>query len=125
MKEFVMSKKITVYDPAMCCSTGVCGPSVDPKLAEFSADLDWLQKQDIAVERYNLAQQPQAFVENKQIAVELQKDAECLPLVLVDGEIVARGFYPDRTALAKLCGVNAETEINTTSSCGCKPGSCC
>ena len=22
-------KKMVIYDPAMCCSTGVCGPSVD------------------------------------------------------------------------------------------------
>jgi len=122
-----MSKKLEVYDPAMCCSTGVCGPSVDPNLAAFAADLDWLKGQDVLVERFNLAQQPQAFADNAQVAAELQKDAECLPLVLVDGEIVARGFYPARAALAKLCGVKAEVEVEvkTAPSCGCKPGSCC
>ena len=31
--------KIEVYDPAMCCSTGVCGPEPDEQLARFSADL--------------------------------------------------------------------------------------
>ncbi len=30
---------IEVFDPAMCCSTGVCGPQVDPDLARFAADL--------------------------------------------------------------------------------------
>jgi len=25
-------KTIEIFDPAMCCSSGVCGPSVDPKL---------------------------------------------------------------------------------------------
>jgi len=29
----------------MCCSARVCGPSVDPDLARFAADVDWLQKQ--------------------------------------------------------------------------------
>jgi len=120
-----MSRKMTIYDPAMCCSTGVCGPSVDPKLATFAADLDWLKAQQVEVERFNLAQQPQAFAESSQITAELQKDAECLPLVLVDGEIVARGFYPDRAALAKLCGVKAEAEVKAAPSCSCKPGSCC
>jgi hypothetical protein len=27
--------KMQVFDPAMCCSTGVCGPSVDPTLRAF------------------------------------------------------------------------------------------
>lgn len=52
---------VKVFDPAMCCSTGVCGPSVDPKLVRFAADLDWLRSKEAGVERYNLAQQPAAF----------------------------------------------------------------
>jgi hypothetical protein len=50
-----MSVTIRVFDPAMCCSTGVCGPSVDPDLARFAADVDWLQKQGVKVERFNLS----------------------------------------------------------------------
>jgi hypothetical protein len=42
----------------MCCSTGVCGPGVDPQLARFAADVAWLQGQGVTVERFNLAQQP-------------------------------------------------------------------
>jgi hypothetical protein len=38
-----MTTTLCVFDPAMCCSTGVCGPSVDPELARFAADLDWLK----------------------------------------------------------------------------------
>lgn len=53
--------KVEVFDPPMCCSSGVCGPSVDPALARFSSDLHWLANQRIAVERHNLAQQPRAF----------------------------------------------------------------
>lgn len=52
---------VRIFDPAMCCSTGVCGPSVDPKLVRFSADLDWLKSQGVAVERFNLSQEPAAF----------------------------------------------------------------
>jgi len=37
---------VTVYDPAMCCSTGICGAEVDQKLVDFAADLDWLKSQD-------------------------------------------------------------------------------
>ena len=42
---------VEVFDPAMCCSTGVCGPSVDPALARFAADLEWLAGQGVAVAR--------------------------------------------------------------------------
>lgn len=54
--------RLQVFDPAMCCSTGVCGPHVDPQLPRFSADLEWLGTQGVEVERYNLAQQPRVFV---------------------------------------------------------------
>ena len=46
--------KVQVFDPAMCCSTGVCGPSVDPVLPRFAADLEWLKSKGVQVERYNL-----------------------------------------------------------------------
>ena len=54
-------KKLEVYDPAMCCSTGVCGPEVDPVLVTFAADLKWVAEQGVIVQRFNLGQEPQAF----------------------------------------------------------------
>src|SRR5512135_3684339 len=93
---------LRVFDPAMCCSTGVCGPSVDPVLARFVADLDWLKRQGVEVERYNLAQQPAAFASNLIIAAALRGfGTNCLPLILVDGQIVSRGSYPKRDELAR------------------------
>ncbi len=47
---------VQIYDRAMCCSTGVCGPQVDPTLPKFAADLDWLKAQGHDVQRFNLAQ---------------------------------------------------------------------
>ena len=75
---------VRVFDPAMCCSSGVCGPSVDPQLARFSADLDWLKTQGVSVERFNLAQQPAAFAEDQTVrsALETKKEAG-LPVVKV------------------------------------------
>ena len=51
-------KMLTVFDPAMCCSTGVCGSDVDQVLVNFSADVQWLKGRGVQIERYNLAQQP-------------------------------------------------------------------
>ena len=72
--------------------TGVCGPSVDPVLPRFAADLDWLRAQGVTVERYNLAQQPAAFVEHDDVKEALQNGSDaCLPLLRVNGAIVSRG----------------------------------
>ncbi len=101
-----MSLTIRVFDPPMCCGTGVCGPSVDPELARFAADLEWLQKQGVSVERYNLAQQPGAFVSHAAVKDALTaRGNECLPLVLVDERIAVEGGYPSRDTLAALAGV--------------------
>jgi hypothetical protein len=92
--------KLEVFDPPLCCSSGVCGPGVNPALPRFAADLEWVKAQGIAAARYNLAQQPAAFVGNAVVGAALAQDPDCLPLVLVDGQIVSRGDYPTREALA-------------------------
>lgn len=96
--------RLEVFDPPMCCSTGVCGPGVDPALARFAADLDWLVGQGVEVARFNLAQDPSAFVRNALVAEAMRAKEDALPLVLVDGAIVAEGRYPDRQALARFTG---------------------
>jgi AhpD family alkylhydroperoxidase len=104
-----MTTKLQVFDPPMCCSTGVCGPSPDPVLPRFAADLQWLASQGITVERFNLAQQPQAFAASETIKTALaQYGNDCLPLILVNGAIVNRGFYPTRKELATLAGLSKE-----------------
>jgi hypothetical protein len=92
----------------MCCPTGVCGPSVDPALVEIARDLGWLMGRGVTVERYNLAQEPKAFVENPEVLAALNaEDAAALPIVFVDGAIVSRKSYPTREALAGLLGLEA------------------
>lgn len=97
--------KVQVFDPPMCCSTGVCGPEVDPALVRFASDLEWLRSQGVEVERFNLAQGPAAFVQNPLVAQAMRAGGDALPLLLVDGRIAARGSYPSREALAELAGV--------------------
>jgi hypothetical protein len=98
--------KVEVFDPPMCCSTGVCGPSVDPALVTFAADLHWLANQGISVERYNLAQQPQAFANSEVVKTALQQHGnECLPLILLNGAVISKGCYPARDELARWTGV--------------------
>lgn len=100
--------KLTIFDPPMCCTSGVCGPSVDPVLPRFSADLDWLKGQGVEVERHNLAQQPAAFASNSRVKDALREFGnECLPLLMLGDEIVSRGTYPERSKLAQIVGLEA------------------
>lgn len=119
-----MPVAIRVFDPAQCCSTGVCGPSVDPELARFAADLDWLQKQGVQVERFNLSQQPFAFAETPVVRQALERGPKVLPLVLVGDRIAVEGSYPSRETMAALAGLVATKPDNApaTSSC-CAPSS--
>jgi len=88
-------KTIDIFDPPMCCSTGVCGPSIDPVLPRFVADLHWLANQGVQVNRYNLAQVTQAFAANQQVKTVLATDGNgCLPLILVNDRLQARVFVP-------------------------------
>lgn len=115
-----MSVTIRVFDPAMCCSTGVCGPSIDPELARFAADVDWLQKQGITVERFNLSRQPAAFAETPAVKEALGRGTEVLPLVLVGDRIAVEGAYPSRETLAALAGVVVrQPEKEPAASGGC------
>ena len=92
---------VEVFDPPMCCSTGVCGPSVDPALAAFAADLAWLAEQGAAVERHNLSQEPKAFADAKLVRELLaERGDEALPAVVVDGVLRSSGRYPSRAELA-------------------------
>lgn len=99
--------KVQVFDPPMCCSTGVCGPEVDPALVRFAADLEWLRTNGVEVERFNLSQDPAPFVRNPLVAQAMRGGDGALPLLLVDGKIAARGQYPAREALAALVGLEA------------------
>lgn len=100
-------RTLTVFDPPMCCSSGVCGPDVDPKLAQFAGNLDWLREQGIKVERINLAQEPGRFVENPAIKAILDETGgDDLPVIVVGDAVVAKGRYPSRDELASIVGLS-------------------
>lgn len=119
---------VQVFDKPMCCSTGICGPEVDPNLVRFAADLDWLQRQGVPVVRYNLAQQPREFAEQMEVRTLLQtKGVEALPAIIVAGRVVCQGMYPSRDLLASWAHVEPVPEVAlpvTASGC-CQPGSGC
>ena len=119
--------KLEIFDPPMCCSSGVCGPRVDPVLSRFAADVDWLKQQGVDIGRFNPAQEPQAFVANAIVATALAANPDTsLPLILVDGRVVSRGTYPSRKELAGWAGLAAvpASEPARLEPRRCDPGCC-
>jgi len=98
-----MVNEIKVFDPPMCCSSGVCGTSVNSELVRFSSDLESLRKLGVAVKRFNLSSEPAAFVAKPRVKETLAKEGnDSLPLILAGGKIVSQGRYPCREELQRM-----------------------
>ena len=118
--------RIQIFDPAMCCNTGVCGVDVDQALVTAAADIAWAQQQGAPIERFNLSQQPLAFAGNPVVKSLLERSGqEALPVTLVDGELVLAGRYPDRAQLARWGGIAAAAAESPPASGCCSGGRCC
>lgn len=98
-------KTIEIFDPAMCCPTGLCGVNINPELMRIAVVIDALRKQGITVTRHNLRDEPAIFVNNKVVNGCLQENgANALPLTLVDGEIAVSGTYPTTKQMSEWTG---------------------
>jgi hypothetical protein len=120
-------KSIQVFDPAMCCNTGVCGVDVDQQLVSFAADVDWAKQNGAQIERFNLGQQPMDFANNPAVKGFLERSGqEALPLILVDGKVALAGRYPNRSELARWADiVEPQTEQKAAAGCCSSWKSCC
>jgi len=95
-------KRIEIFDPAMCCPTGLCGPNINPDLMRIAAVLETLKRQGIVVE-------PQLYVSNKTVNDYLMKEgAEGLPITIVEGEIVVTKGYPTNKQLSEWTGIQLD-----------------
>jgi hypothetical protein len=125
--------KLNIFEPAMCCETGVCGVDADTVLINFTADTEWLRKQGVEVQRFNLAHEPSAFISDPVVKIEINEHGEtCLPLLLLDGAVVSRGNYPNRAQLQALAGLESASLAGESpvkgkndTGCGCSAGSSC
>ncbi|MDC7249253.1 MAG: arsenite efflux transporter metallochaperone ArsD [Sphaerochaetaceae bacterium] len=96
-------KKITIYEAAMCCPTGLCGIGVDPELLRISTVVNALKKKGIVVNRYNLTSSPMKFMTNQKVNKMINDDGvDNLPFTLVDEEVLITGRYPTNEELANL-----------------------
>lgn len=119
-------KKMVIFEPAMCCSTGVCGPSVDHDLIRIATVLNNLKNNGITVERHNLSNNPKIFVDNKIIRdMLIDGGVEILPITMVDGVVVKTKEYPTNGEFISFLEVPASyLRGKSSGDCGCSDGCC-
>ncbi|MCM3654477.1 arsenite efflux transporter metallochaperone ArsD [Metabacillus litoralis] len=104
--------KVEIFDPAMCCSTGVCGPGVDPELTRVASAVYSLEKKGFNIKRYQLTTNPEKFAENDEITrIFKEKGPDALPVILVNDQVVKVGSYPTNEEFSEWFEVKAE-ELN-------------
>lgn len=118
-------KKIEVFEAAAPCEA--TAPDADRQRAGFAADVDWARQRGAQIERFNLAQQPDAFADNPIVQGFLENSGQqALPLVLVDSAFALAGRYPTRAELARWSGIAARVvpKIAPLGACGCGGKGC-
>lgn len=112
--------KLELFEKALCCSTGVCGPSVDENLLRITGIFESLNKVDsIEAIRYNLSSTPKAFTENQAVLKELkEKGKEALPVTVIDGKVMKTGAYPTNEEIQQFTGVILVEAKSSNSCCG-------
>lgn len=127
-------KKMQIFEPAMCCSTGLCGVGVDKELLRISTVLNTMKKNGVDVDRYNLSNAPQEFINNKVVNQFLKEQGvDLLPVIVLDGDIVIAGRYPTNEEFETFLSIpsnliNEVAEVKASESmakgCNCKGGCC-
>ncbi|MBP1464169.1 arsenite efflux transporter metallochaperone ArsD [Candidatus Chloroploca sp. M-50] len=100
---------VALYDPPMCCSTGLCGPAIDQSLLDTNELVVALKARGLHVERYQMASAPQAFIGHPEVMrLVRERNMEALPITTVRGTVIKSGAYPTATEIeAALEGASA------------------
>ena len=113
-------KTIEIFDPAMCCPTGLCGTNIDPNLMRIAVIIEKLKKEGIEVKRHNLRDEPQVYVDNTKVNELLQaRGVDVLPITLVNGEVAVSGSYPTTKQMSEWSGVNLDFVSLSGNGCCC------
>jgi hypothetical protein len=86
---------VALFDPPMCCPSGLCGPTLDQVLLNVNEMIMTLQRENLRVERYQMTSNPNAFLGNAEVMkLVREKQMEALPIVVVRGKVIKVGAYP-------------------------------
>jgi hypothetical protein len=97
--------RVEIFEPPMCCPTGLCGPTIDPTLLDVNEMVLRLKSQGVTVERYLMSAQPQAFLNNAEVyRLVRERKLAALPATVVNGEVIKVGAYPTLAEVQAVLG---------------------
>lgn len=109
-----MKNEVKIYDPALCCPTGLCGVNIDPELMRIAVVIECLKKKGILVERFNLRDNPQVYVDTKVVNDFIQKESiDNFPITTLNGVIVLTKSYPSNKQISEWLEVSESDLIVT------------
>lgn len=89
------SVDVEMFDPPMCCPTGLCGPTLDQTLLDLNEMILNLQQDGVHVERYQMSANPSAFISNPEVMRLIrEQQLAVLPISVVRGKVIKTGNYP-------------------------------
>lgn len=102
------SAAVELFDPPMCCPTGLCGPTLDETLLDVNEMILALKSENVSVERYQMSSHPQVFLNNAAVMrLVREKQMDALPITVVHGKVIKTGAYPTLAEIKlNLNGVN-------------------
>ena len=104
----ITNAAVEIFDPPMCCPTGVCGPTIDPALLDVNELILALQVEGVSVARYQMASHAQAFVNNREVfRLVREKQLAALPITVVSGRVIKIGAYPTLAEVRDAMNVEA------------------
>ena len=86
---------VELFDPPMCCPTGLCGPTLDQTLLDVNEMILALKADGVTIERYQMTSHPKKFTANPEVMRLVQeKQLDALPITVVQGKAIKTGSYP-------------------------------
>ena len=86
---------VEIFDPPMCCPTGLCGPTLDQTLLDVNEMILSLKSAGVSAERYQMTSQPNAFLGNSAVMrLVHEQQMAALPITVVNGRVIKSGAYP-------------------------------
>ncbi len=101
--------KLVIYDPAMCCPSGMCGVTIDPEIVRVATALHAFKKHGIEVKRYNLTSNPMEFMTQSEVNKYINENGvDCLPITVFNNKVVLVGRYPSNEEMCQYVGLSED-----------------
>ena len=85
---------VEIFEPPMCCPTGLCGPVQDQTLLDLLETVRSLESSGVKIARYQPNTNPTAFTNHAEVMAAVRaRSTAALPITVVNGRVVKSGAY--------------------------------